>query len=190
MTCRRAARRTTTSPLARRRHRPGHRRPAALARAGEEGPQGRPEPGRAGHRERHAASSVPADTTGRTRQEGARPQAVPGRGRPGTGCRRRRPGGLGARERCWDRLTGLGRRAGRHVRKALVDQGFKSSVVVRRRCRGHRRAGRGANPADRGFVPSRNAGWWSRCSASVLPRRLVRDYEHRLSSSASRVTGR
>ena len=114
------------------------------------------------------ASSVPADTTG---QDPCK--KVPGRKR----ClavdvlvlvrRRRRPGGLGAPERrlgspYW---TGSPREAGT-VRKALVDQGFKSRSCPTAppwasTCRSWRR-----NPADRASSPSRNAGWWSRRSAS------------------------
>lgn len=74
------------------------------------------------------------------------------------------------------------------VRKALVDQGFKKQVVLHG-------AGLGIdveiverNPQDKGFVPQ--AKRWrveQTYGISMLHRRLVRDYEHRPSSSASRV---
>jgi transposase len=63
----------------------------------------------------HAAASVPAGTTGKDpAKKGTRAQAWPGRGRPGPGHRRGRPGGLRAREHGRDRPAGQGRRAGRH----------------------------------------------------------------------------
>jgi transposase len=74
------------------------------------------------------------------------------------------------------------------VTAALVDQGFKGSVVAHG-------AGLGIdvqvverNPADRGFVPQPKR-WVVEQTFGILSfhRRLVRDYEHRPPSSASRV---
>jgi len=74
------------------------------------------------------------------------------------------------------------------VTTALVDQGFKSSVVAHG-------AGLGTgvqvverNPADKGFVPQPRR-WVVEQTLGILSlhRRLVRDYEHEISSSASRV---
>lgn len=78
--------------------------------------------------------------------------------------------------------------AGGTVEKALVDQGFKNQVVAHG-------AGLGIdveiverNPQDKGFVPQPKRWrieqtYW----ILILHRRLVRDYEHRPASSASRV---
>ena len=74
------------------------------------------------------------------------------------------------------------------VTKALVDQGFKKTVV-------DHGAGLGIavdiverNPADRGFVPQ-PIRWRVEQTNGILMlhRRLVRDYEHRPASSESRV---
>ena len=74
------------------------------------------------------------------------------------------------------------------VRKALVDQGFKQSVV-------EHGAGLGIdveivqrNPADRGFVPQ-PVRWRVEqvLGTLILHRRLVRDYESSPASSASRI---
>ena len=74
------------------------------------------------------------------------------------------------------------------VSTALVDQGFKNSVVAHG-------AGLGIdvqvverNPADKGFVPQPKR-WVVEQTFGILSfhRRLVRDYEHRAASSASRV---
>ena len=74
------------------------------------------------------------------------------------------------------------------VRKALVDQGFKQSVV-------EHGAGLGIdveivqrNPADRGFVPQ-PVRWRVEqvLGTLILHRRLVRDYESRPASSASHI---
>lgn len=74
------------------------------------------------------------------------------------------------------------------VRKALVDQGFKNQVAVH-----GTRLGIGIetverNPQETGFVPQTKR--WrveQTYGILILHRRLVRDYEHRPSSSASRV---
>lgn len=78
--------------------------------------------------------------------------------------------------------------AGGTVRKALVDQGFKNQVVAHG-------AGLGIDveiitrdPQVKGFVPQPKR--WrveQTYGILILHRRLVRDYEHRPSSSASRV---
>lgn len=74
------------------------------------------------------------------------------------------------------------------VTKALVDQGFKKTVV-------DHGAGLGIaveiverNPADRGFVPQ-PIRWRVEQTNGILMlhRRLVRDYEHRPASAESRV---
>ncbi|SEG85573.1 transposase, IS4 family [Actinacidiphila yanglinensis] len=77
---------------------------------------------------------------------------------------------------------------GHSVRKAVMDQGFKNKVV-------EHGAGLGIdveivarNPQDKGFVPQPKR--WrveQTYGILILHRRLVRDYEHRPSSSASRV---
>jgi transposase len=74
------------------------------------------------------------------------------------------------------------------VRKALVDQGFKNQVV-------EHGAGLGIDveivardPEHRGFMPQPKR--WrveQTYGILILHRRLVRDYEHRAASSASRV---
>ncbi|MGW0550105.1 IS5 family transposase [Streptomyces altiplanensis] len=78
--------------------------------------------------------------------------------------------------------------AGGSVSKALVDQGFKNQVVTHG-------AGLGIdveivrrNPEEKGFVPQPKR--WrveQTFGILILHRRLVRDYEHRPASSASRV---
>jgi transposase len=74
------------------------------------------------------------------------------------------------------------------VSKALVDQGFKSSVVSHGATLGIDVHVVERNPADRGFVPQPKR-WVVEQTFGILSfhRRLVRDYEHRLASSASRV---
>ena len=74
------------------------------------------------------------------------------------------------------------------VRTALVDQGFKSSVVAHGAALGIGVQVVERNPADKGFVPQPKR-WVVEQTFGILSfhRRLVRDYEHRLSSSVSRV---
>jgi transposase len=74
------------------------------------------------------------------------------------------------------------------VRTALVDQGFKSQVVAHGASMGIDVQVVKRNPADRGFVPQPKR-WVVEQTFGILSfhRRLVRDYEHRVSSSASRV---
>ncbi|WP_406109913.1 IS5 family transposase [Kitasatospora purpeofusca] len=77
---------------------------------------------------------------------------------------------------------------GGNVRKALVDQGFKKQVVAHGTLLGIDVEIVERNPQDRGFVPQPKR--WKveqTYGILILHRRLVRDYEHRPSSSASRV---
>ena len=74
------------------------------------------------------------------------------------------------------------------VTTALVDQGFKSSVVAHG-------AGLGTgvqvverNPADKGFIPQPKRRVVEQTFGILsFRRRLARDYEHKISSSASRA---
>jgi transposase len=78
--------------------------------------------------------------------------------------------------------------AGETVRKALVDQGFKNQVVAHGSGLGIEVEIVERNPQEAGFVPQPKR--WrveQTYGVLILHRRLVRDYEHRLSSSASRV---
>ncbi|MFB6895658.1 IS5 family transposase [Streptomyces hydrogenans] len=85
-------------------------------------------------------------------------------------------------------LDQVAEHTGGTVEKALVDQGFKKQVVAHG-------AGLGIdveivvrNPQETGFVPRRKR--WrveQPYGIVILHRRLVRDYEHRPASSASRV---
>ncbi|MEU9748728.1 IS5 family transposase [Streptomyces niveus] len=74
------------------------------------------------------------------------------------------------------------------VEKALVDQGFKKSVVDHGKTLGIEVEIVERNPADKGFVPQAKR-WIVEQTNGILMfyRRLVRDYEHRLASSRSRV---
>jgi len=74
------------------------------------------------------------------------------------------------------------------VRKALADQGFKNAVVAHGAARGIEVQVVERNPAGRGFVPQPKR-WVVEQTLGILSfhRRLVRDYEHRVSSSVSRV---
>ena len=74
------------------------------------------------------------------------------------------------------------------VTTALVDQGFKNSVVAHGAAVGIDVQVVERNPAAKGFVPQAKR-WVVEQTFGVLAfhRRLVRDYEHELSSSASRV---
>ncbi len=85
-------------------------------------------------------------------------------------------------------LDQVAEHTGGTVRKALVDKGFKNQVVAHG-------AGLGIdvefverNPQETGFVPQPKRGRVEQTyGILILHRRLVRDYEHRPSSSASRV---
>ncbi|KUO18871.1 transposase, partial [Streptomyces dysideae] len=74
------------------------------------------------------------------------------------------------------------------VAKALVDQGFKKSVVDHGKNLGVDVEIVERNPAGEGFVPQAKR-WIVEQTNGILMfyRRLVRDYEHRLASSRSRV---
>jgi transposase len=74
------------------------------------------------------------------------------------------------------------------VSRALVDQGFKSSVVAHGATLGIDVEIVERNPAGKGFVPQPRRRVVEQTLGIVsFHRRLVRDYEHRLASSASRV---
>jgi transposase len=74
------------------------------------------------------------------------------------------------------------------VRTALVDQGFKNAVAAHGATLGIDVQTVGRNPADKGFVPQPKRWVVERAYGILaLHRRLVRDYEHRLASSESRV---
>jgi transposase len=74
------------------------------------------------------------------------------------------------------------------VRKALVDQGFKNAVVAHGASLGIDVEIVERNPMNKGFVPQPKRWVVEQTYGTlVLHRRLVRDYEHRLSSSESRV---
>jgi transposase len=74
------------------------------------------------------------------------------------------------------------------VSTALVDQGFKSSVVTHGAAVGIDVQVVERNPADKGFMPQAKR-WVVEQTFGILSfhRRLVRDYEHRPASSVSRV---
>ncbi|MFE4337126.1 transposase, partial [Streptomyces sp. NPDC056831] len=77
---------------------------------------------------------------------------------------------------------------GETVRKALVDQGFKNQAVAHGSGLGIEVEIIERNPQEAGFVPQPKR--WrveQTYGILILHRRLVRDYEHRLPSSASRV---
>ncbi len=137
----------------------------------------------------HAAAGVPADTTGRDANK-----KVPGRKRGlvvdvlglviavvvlaasvhdnafGTALRDRVAVGADT------------------VQKALVDQGFKKTVVDHGQRVGIDVEVVERNPADAGFVPQPKR-WIVEPTNGILMlhRRLVRDYEHRPASAESRV---
>jgi transposase len=74
------------------------------------------------------------------------------------------------------------------VHTALVDQGFKNAVVTHGATLGIDVKIVERNPADKGFVPQPKR-WVVEQTYGILAlhRRLVRDYEHRPTSSESRV---
>ncbi|MFD8821919.1 IS5 family transposase [Streptomyces sp. NPDC059605] len=85
-------------------------------------------------------------------------------------------------------LSEVAEHAGGTVRKALVDQGFKTQVVTHGAGFGIDVAIVQRNPQHKGFVPQPKR--WrveQTYGILILHRRLVRDYEHRPSSSSSRV---
>ncbi len=138
----------------------------------------------------HAASGVPASTTGRDPAK-----KVPGRKR-----------GLAVdvlglviavtvlAASAHDNAAGIAlldqvaENAGGTVEKALVDQGFKKAVVDHGTALGVDVQIVERNPQDTGFVPQPKR--WrveQTYGILILHRRLVRDYEHHPASSASRV---
>ncbi|MFB7781931.1 IS5 family transposase [Streptomyces vinaceus] len=138
----------------------------------------------------HAAAGVPASTTGRDAAK-----RVPGRKR-----------GLAVdvlglviavvvlAASAHDNAAGIAllgqvaENTGGTVEKALVDQGFKSAVIVHGASLGIDVEIVERNPQDIGFVPQPKR--WrveQTYGILILHRRLVRDYEHRPASSASRV---
>ncbi|MEU8890666.1 IS5 family transposase [Streptomyces sp. NPDC048442] len=74
------------------------------------------------------------------------------------------------------------------VKKALVDQGFKKTLVDHGKYLGIDVEIVERNPAEKGFVPQAKR-WIVEQTNGILLfyRRLVRDYEHRLTTSRSRV---
>ena len=85
-------------------------------------------------------------------------------------------------------LSQVAEHAGGSVEKALVDQGFKNQVVAHGSSLGINVEIVERNPREAGFVPQPKR--WrveQTYGILILHRRLVRDYEHCLSSSASRV---
>jgi transposase len=137
----------------------------------------------------HAAASVPADTTGKDAGK-----KVPGRKRclavdvlglvvavvVLAASAHENTAGIALLERVTANTS--------TVSKALVDQGFKNSVVAYGATVGIDVQVVERNPADKGFVPQPKR-WVAGQTLGILSfhRRLVRDYEHRISSSASRV---
>ncbi|WP_030978354.1 IS5 family transposase [Streptomyces sp. NRRL S-1824] len=137
----------------------------------------------------HAAVGVPADTTGKDASK-----KVPGRKR----CLAVDVLGLVVEAvalpaSAHDNAAGIALLNGvaaqtDTVRKALVDQGFKKSVVDHGKTLGIDVEIVERNPAEKGFVPQAKR-WIVEQTNGILMfyRRLVRDYEHRLASSRSRV---
>lgn len=85
-------------------------------------------------------------------------------------------------------LDQVAKHARETVEKALVDQGFKKQVVVHGAGMGINVEIIERNPQDKGFVPQPKR--WrveQTYGILILHRRMVRDYEHHPSSSASRV---
>ncbi|WSX97114.1 IS5 family transposase [Streptomyces goshikiensis] len=138
----------------------------------------------------HAAAGVPASTTGRDPAK-----RVPGRKR-----------GLAVdvlglviavvvlAASAHDNTAGVAlldqvaEHTGGSVNKALVDQGFKNQVTAHGAGLGIDVETVQRNPQEKGFVPQTKR--WrveQTYGILILHRRLVRDYEHRPASSASRV---
>lgn len=77
--------------------------------------------------------------------------------------------------------------SGDTVRKVLVEQGFKNQVVAHGTRLGMDIEVVTRNPQDREFVPQPRWRVEQTFGILTLHRRLVRDYEHRATPSASRV---
>lgn len=74
------------------------------------------------------------------------------------------------------------------VKKALVDQGFKTAVVDHGACLGIDVEIVERNPADKGFIPQAKRWIVERAYGILMMyRRMVREYDHRPRSSESRV---
>lgn len=85
-------------------------------------------------------------------------------------------------------LDQVAEHTGGMVEKALVDQGFKNQVTAHGASLGIDVETVTRNPHETGFVPQPKR--WrveQTYGILILHRRLVRDYEHRPASSASRV---
>jgi hypothetical protein len=85
-------------------------------------------------------------------------------------------------------LDQVAEHTGGTVEKALIDQSFKKQVAAHSTLLGIDVETVERNPQEAGFVPQPKR--WrveQTYGILILHRRLVRDYEHRLSSSASRV---
>lgn len=82
---------------------------------------------------------------------------------------------------------GPGVAAGDSVSKALVDHGFENQVVTHGAALGIDVEIVRRNSEEQGFVPQPKRRRGADFRTLILHRRLVRDYEHRPASSASRV---
>ena len=172
--------------VARRRHRPDHPRPAALAGPGEAAAI---RPTRAWWCSTPRACTrppgCPPTTTGKdAAKKVPGPQARPGRGRAGPGHRGGGAGRVRARQRRRHRPAGPGRRRrparcrrpwstrASRTRSSTTAPTLGIDVEIVER-----------NPADKGFVPQPKR-WVVEQTYGILMlhRRLVRDYEHRPAS--------
>ncbi|MER5228341.1 IS5 family transposase [Streptomyces flaveus] len=138
----------------------------------------------------HAAAGVPATTTGRDPAK-----RVPGRKRGlAVDVLGRVIAVIVLAANTHDNAAGIAlldqvaEHAGGTVRKALVDQGFKNQVVAHGSGLGIDVEIVERNPQEAGFVPLPKRWRVEQTYGILIPhRRLVRDYEHRPASSASRV---
>ena len=138
----------------------------------------------------HAAAGVPASTTGRDPAK-----RVPGRKRgPAVDVLGLVIAVIVMAANTHDNAAGIAlldqvaEHTGGTVKKALVDQGFKTAVVTHGTALGIDVEIVERNPQETGFVPQPKR--WrveQTYGILILHRRLVRDYEHRPASSASRV---
>ncbi len=134
---------------------------------GEEGPQGRPVPGRPGHPERPLGCLGPGghDREGR-REEAARAQAGLAVDALGLVIAVVVLAASAYENAAGTALLDQVAASTPAVTTAVVDQGFKSSVVARGAAVGIDVQVVERNPAGKGFVPRPNAGSSSRRSAS------------------------
>ncbi|MFJ8856789.1 transposase, partial [Streptomyces sp. NPDC102437] len=84
-------------------------------------------------------------------------------------------------------LSEVAENAGGTVSRALVDQGFKNQVVAHGASLGIDVEIVQRDPQHKGFVPQPKRWRVEQTYGILMHRRLVRDYEHRPSSSISRV---